>query len=221
MYATAGQKSTILKPVILYGFNYILKRFDYKYIFPAIVAFCGLVILLVSNIGSRFVFLLGSIFLMRTLGVSSLLACCYIDVFDLGVTPYTYYSHVGIVNKLTGAYPFAGPAMGKAVWALYSGKGYDESMNANANFFITDGIAAGGVVGVCIISLIFYFLLKQLNKISHRHNKNFVFLTCLGISMNLLNVSLFTTLVSGGLIIIMLFFRYTTVPSQLYKKNKK
>ncbi len=217
MYATTGQKSTILMPIILYLFNLVLKKFNFNYLFPSLVCFSGIVIWLVMNVNSEFTFMLGAVYLLRTLGISSILACSYIDVFDFGTTPYTYYSHIGIVNSITGMYPFNDPALGKAVWSVYSGGSYDESMNANANFWITDGIAAGGFVGVIFISVFFFYLLKLLNSISYRHDNNFVFLTCLGVSMSLLNVSLFTTLITGGLIIIMTFYRYTTVSNRLYK----
>ena len=75
------------------------------------------------------------------------------------------YSHIGIVNYITGAYPFGKDALGKAVWSGYKGFSIEESMNANANFLVTDGVAAAGIYGVFIIAIIFYYLLKYLSLI--------------------------------------------------------
>lgn len=79
-------------------------------------------------------------------------------------------------------------------------------MNANANFLVTDGVAAAGIYGVFIIAIIFYYLLKYLNKVSARHDMDFVFIVLLGVISALLNVSLFTTLISCGLFLILIFF---------------
>ena len=49
--------------------------------------------------------------------------------------------------------------MGKAVWGGYSGENSDDAMNANANFLATDGVAAMGIWGVLLVSILFYFLL--------------------------------------------------------------
>ena len=99
--------------------------------------------------------------------------------------------------------------MGNAIWEIYT-DGRGES-NVNANFMITDGIAAAGVIGVILVSVFFYFLLCYLNKLSNRFEFNFVIALMVGIVTAFTNVSIFTTLLSSGLFLIMLFFRYSTV----------
>ena len=56
------------------------------------------------------------------------------DFFETTGQPHTYYSHINIVNALTGMYPYK-DSIGRAVM--------DRDSNANGNFWLMDGIAAG------------------------------------------------------------------------------
>lgn len=162
-----------------------------------------------SSISSVF-FVISAILLMRSLGISALLNTVYIDFFET-TKLHTYYTHINVVNSIFGGYPFGEDALGKAVWGGYSGENADDAMNANANFLATDGVAAMGIWGVLLVSILFYFLLKYLNKVSKGHNTDFVFILCLGSILSLLNVSLFTTLLSCGLILIIICLKYSTI----------
>lgn len=210
VYSSSGSKAAISSPVFVIGFFLMLKHIGFKYLFPVIVFAFGLVFVICQIWGdsNNLVFVLSSILLMRTLSISGLLGAGYIDFFNSN--PFTHYSHIGIVNKLTGAYPYDA-VLGKAVWAGVTGKDAAEIMNANANFLVTDGVASCGLLGVFIISIVFFFLLIYMNNLSARHDQNFVFMLLLGSILSLLNVSLFTTLLSCGLLIIFVFLRYTTI----------
>lgn len=208
-YMSTGHKSSLFLCFGAWVFYYMFKsgRSVY-YIFPVIAL--GLVIPYISQMlffADGEFSVLNSVLLMRTYGISDQLTPIYLDVFR--TYPYTFYSHINIVNLFTGMYPFKNPSMGNAIWEIYT-DGRGES-NVNANFLITDGIATAGVVGVILASVFFYFLLCYLNKLSNRFEFNFVIALMVGIVSSFTNLSIFTTLLSSGLLLIMLFFRFSTV----------
>lgn len=212
IYTATGLKSSILNPFIVLIFYFLMKKYmvnSFKLFFPLFTVIIGIIYLSslffmdnpVANMGYSVVF-------MRSIGISAQLAPCYITVFDSH--PYTYYSHIGIIRKIFGGYPFSDPSLGNAVWEAYTG---DNDMNANANFWLTDGTAAAGIVGVVLISILFYVLLIYLNKLSNAHSQIIVFSMFIPIIIIFTNASLFTTLLSGGLIIAMIMMRYCKLDS--------
>ena len=210
IYASSGSKAAISFPLFTVGLYFILRYIGFRYLFQVIVALFAVVMIVTQLYGdqSKIVFVLSALLLMRTLSIAGVLGASYIDFF--ASHPYTYYSHIAIINKITGTYPYD-TALGKAVWAGLTNGNEDTAMNANANFLVTDGIAAGGMFGVILISIVFFFLLIYLNKISMRHNQSFVFMLLLGSILSFLNVSLFTTILSCGLFFIIIFFKESTI----------
>lgn len=215
IYMAIGAKTTISAPVFACGIFLCLKYIGFRFFLPFIVVtFLGVMIWyeiakVMGCADTTIIFPISALLLMRTLGISGLLGASYIDFFR--TAEHTYYSHIGVVNYITGAYPFGHDALGKAVWSAYKGFDIEESMNANANFLVTDGVVAAGIYGVIFISIVFFFFLKYLNKVSARHNPDFVFIILLGVVSALLNVSLFTTLISCGFFLILILFRYSTI----------
>lgn len=210
MYMALALKAVIIIPIMVVGFYYIFANEKVKsivYLFPFLVILISILTLYLFNSKSDSVFALalGAVFFLRTIGISSMLAPAYIDVFT--TNQYTFFSHIRIVNLFTGMYPFKNPDLGVAVWNIYSGS--SDSMNANANFLITDGIASFGVVGVIIITIVFYYILVYLNRLSYKCNANFVLCAFTGISLALMNVSLFTTLLTGGMLLGIIALRFT------------
>jgi hypothetical protein len=131
--------------------------------------------------------------MLRTTCVSGWLSQLYIHFFTNN--PYTYYSHINIVNAITNSYPYSEP-LGVVV-----ARG---SQNANANFFLTDGLAADGILGVIIICIFFLIILQVINSLSYRYKRTDLFIVFLPTLSYLLNTSLFTTLLSNGLFVLIL-----------------
>ena len=77
-------------------------------------------------------------------------------------------------------------------------------MNANAVFWAMDGITAGGVVGVFVVSLLFLIFLYYINSITTESNLRFVCILFVMPTIALLNVSFFTFLLSEGVLLIIL-----------------
>lgn len=208
VYMATGSKSAILIPFAVLGIYFIMankRTVTIKYLFPAITAGVLVLYLLSLYIDNKLFYFVGTVLFMRTLGVAGWLAAGYISVFES--YPFTYFSHIGIVNYFTGMYPFHNPSLGNAVWTIYRGRGVHT--NANANFLLTDGFAALGIPGILLIAIVFYCILVYLNRISNNHDKAFVMATLTGTILAVTNVSLFTTILSCGFIFCILLFRFT------------
>ncbi len=197
LFAVDMQKMTFLMPFALIFMYYVIslnedKICNYLHSFMMV---CILIISLVLYIfqDDEIVFTLAAIVLLRTVCVAGWLTQFYIHFFN--ENPYTYYSHINIVNYITEAYPYSEP-LGKVV--AYG------SQNANANFFLTDGVAACGLVGIIIIGVFFTVILMLINSISARYKKSDMFIMFMPTIAYFLNVSLFTTMLSNGLLILML-----------------
>jgi hypothetical protein len=156
------QKLTFFTPFFMIAFYFLIrireKAFSHK--MHAIIIY---ILTIASGIvytftGNTFGFFIGFILFLRTICVAGWLSQFYLRFFISN--PYTYYSHINIVNAFTGAYPYNVP-LGIAV--AYG------TQNANANFFLTDGIAAWGIFGIIIIGVFFFILLHFINAISYRY----------------------------------------------------
>lgn len=208
-YATCGMKAALFIPLVSYLVFKYLERDDdnIKYIFPFLTLGVIIPYYLFVFADSSLVRAVIGLLLMRTYGISAFLTPIYIDVFQ--EYPYTYYSHVRIVDAIFGMYPFKTHSLGNEVAAAYGA--YDAEANMNANFLITDGIAAGGVWGVVFIAIVFYFFLLLLNKLSNRIQYYAAMSMMAGVAISLTNISLFTTILSSGMILLLVFLRYTKI----------
>lgn len=218
IYTSLGLKSSIISPLIVIGFYFFMKHFmKYSIVlfFPLVTTLIGLLFFSSFFFSSTVANMAYAVIFMRSIGIAAQLAPCYITVFDTHA--FTYYSHINIINKITGQYTFSNPSLGNAVWEEYTGS--DEN-NANANFWLTDGTAAAGVLGVLLISVFFYYLLVYLNKLSNAHDQTTVFSILIPTVVSLTNVSIFTTLLSSGLIFGMIILRYCSFSQSEYFDTK-
>lgn len=197
LFAVDMQKMTFLMPFALIFMYYVISLNDDKICnyLHSFMMVCILIISLVLYIfqDDKIVFTLAAIVLLRTVCVAGWLTQFYIHFFN--ENPYTYYSHINIVNYITESYPYTEP-LGKVV--AYG------SQNANANFFLTDGVAACGLVGIVIVGLLFAVILMFINSISARYKKSDMFIMFMPTIAYFLNASIFTTLLSSGLFILII-----------------
>lgn len=212
IYTATGLKASIINPLVVIGFYFLMKKYmkdSIALFFPLFTIIIGLIYLTSLFFTGEVATMAYAVIFMRSIGIAAQMAPCYITVFSSH--SYTFYSHINIVNKITHQYPFSNPSLGNAVWEAYKGSDVN---NANANFWLTDGTAAAGVFGVLLISLFFYFLLVYINKLSNNHDKTTVFSMLIPIIISLTNASIFTTLLSSGLIIGMIILRYCDLTSE-------
>ncbi|WP_182995283.1 hypothetical protein [Pelobium manganitolerans] len=150
---------------------------------------------------SDYISTIASVVLMRTFGIAGLLTYQYNEFFSSNAK--TFFTQINIINFLSGnSYPYP-RALGYMVGADYS---TNENYNANANFIATDGIASLGAVGIIIISIIvglyFAFVRSQVTM----KNQLIVGLMYVPFCFIVLNVSFFTSLLSGGFCFLNMYF---------------
>lgn len=206
MFMMDMQKMTFLLPFILLTFYvmvhaYEKKMSDYLHsiMVGCIILFSLVMYLLQDNV---IVFSVGTLLMLRTVCVAGWLTQFYFRFF--AENPYTHYAHINIINAITNGYPYGDEPLGRVV-------AYD-TQNANANFFLTDGIAAWGVGGLVFICLFYLVFLHFLTAVSYRYRKADLFVIFLPTVSYLMNVSIFTTLLTNGMGIVILLLLMTSTP---------
>lgn len=203
MYSIDQQKITFLSPCIIsilyfvYKLNeQILRNCYHVFIMMAMIIFPFLCFFYQKT--SDAIYEIAAILIMRTQCIEGLELNTYLDFFGHdGTHPYTYYSHIGIVNLFTDAYPYD-TALGKVV--TYHGA------NANGMFWLMDGIAAYGLYGCIFIGLLFIFMKSFFNGIKYKCDVLlFSIISIFSMSMTM-NVSLFTSLFSCGWLLFYVLF---------------
>ena len=204
LYSTAANKAFILSIIYMVGIYYITKKTSKFGIFLTFFLIILITFLTFSQIyfedDFKLIFFpITSIVMLRTVSISTINAVNYYDFFSNN--PFTYYSHINIIGKFI-RYPYGDLALGQVIGVTMSG---NADSNWNANFYITDGFVAMGYSGLIIIGIIsglIFYIIDSLIK-----SQNIILCTLLITisSVSLMNVSIFTTLLTGGLIYLILF----------------
>jgi hypothetical protein len=205
VYSAMGAKSVIVSVVVVPVLAFILRdraaSFGLKLSWSC--ALFTLALYLGRSLGgsdSLFFWLLSLVF-MRTFGISGLNTAWYQDFFLRN--PLTYYSHIKGVSWFV-VYPYVNP-LGIEVGSFYSG---DPTLDANAHFWATDGLAAWGLWGILLVSVVCALVFWVLDSTAKGHDLRFTALVVTFEALNLANVSLFTSLLSGGLGLLMIFLYF-------------
>lgn len=199
-------KSTFFMPIIILSFYAIMKyrkNAIRNYYYSGILFTISVIAILLFNTyqNSTTMFGLAAIFIMRTMCVSGWLCNMYIPFFENN--PFTYFTHINIINFITQAYPYA-DSIGLTV-------SYGDQ-NANAFFLLMDGVAGAGIYGIYIVSMVFIFIKGILNSISLKYKKSLCILIFLPATMAIVNVSIFTAILTCGLLILYLLFMFVKAP---------
>ena len=202
LYSTAGLKSILLS-VAMIPLIYAMvswRRIPFGLQVTGLTVF-GFIILNGANLMqgdlSPAHLMLSALVFMRTFGISGLSTAQYHDFFlD---HPQTYYSHINGISLLVD-YPYE-RALGREVGYFYSG---NLDLNSNAHLWCTDGLAAWGIPGIIVISVLCAMTFWLLDSVAQDQPINFSATAVTFAALNLSNASLFTSLLSGGLILIFL-----------------
>lgn len=215
MFMMDMQKLTFLLPFVLIVFYLVVHAYEKKLsdylhsiIAGSIILFSLVVYLLQDNV---IIFSIGTILMLRTICVAGWLTQFYFRFF--AENPYTHYAHINIVNAITNGYPYGDEPLGRVV--AYN------TQNANANFFLTDGIAAWGLGGLVLICLFYLLFLHFLTAVSYRYKKADLFVIFLPTVSFLMNVSIFTTLLTNGMGVLIILLLMTSNPITTDHAEKK
>ena len=217
IYSVGGTKGSILSIVFILGIHLAMK---WKRLpFALILAAGSLLILAGTALSTRFtgtgdVSFFGGIaqfvILMRTLSVNGLLTAQYFDFFQRN--PLTHFSHIHGVNWFVH-YPYSSP-VGQEIGLAYAGT---TDLDATAHFWATDGIGGFGLPGILVVSVACALVFWILDSVSQRHDPRLAALVTAYAAYNLANISIFTSLLSGGLAL--LIFVLYVMPSAGLKQS--
>ncbi len=139
-----------------------------------------------------------SIFHMRTLAVPALLESQYLAFF--ADNPLTLGSHVsGLKAIIPYVYDYDIP---RTVGYYY----YGDLVTSNVNFWAQDGIAGFGLPGLVGMSLLAAAVFWVLDSVAYRLPPPLVLTALSCVLLSFANTSLFTTLLTGGLGLLVLAF---------------
>lgn len=204
IYSTAAMKSVLLSPLIVVGVYFLARKYGSS--IAARLSFGLTPTCIVLAAGSAKViggiaFSIATMVLFRTLAIPGIEMAEYYDFFNH--FPKTFYSQVTGVNwLLTNPYKLS---LGREVSAQYLGNSVP---NANASFFAMDGIASLGLPGVIVISIICALVFLAIDSCAIDLKLEFVAAALAYTAISLTNVSLFSTLLGNGLLLLMLIFAY-------------
>jgi len=138
---------------------------------------------------------------MRTFGIPGLSTAIYHDFFS--DHPLTYWSHVKGINLFV-PYPYDRPVH-MVVGHFMSG---DETLSANANLWCQDGLAALGLPGILVASVFCVMIFWVLDSAAQGHDIRLTGPLVSFAAINISNISLFTSMLSGGLFLIIVILLF-------------
>jgi hypothetical protein len=197
VYATFALKSALISVLILLIFYHLLLRGRSVRIWRLAAVICSgiavplLLVELVDIDQSPLLENIVALVFMRTFGMVGALTGIYYEFFSRN--EFTYFSHINFV-QLFVEYPYS-MSIGEVV-----GDSLGLDMNANANFIATDGIAAAGKPGVVIVGFIVAMILNTIDRAVPPANHRLLCIAFAPIAISLANSSVFATLLTGGLI---------------------
>jgi hypothetical protein len=204
VYSALGTKGSILSILFIPGVYAVLRvgrsPFGLKVTFGFLAVLAGLCLSFIyaGYDPSPIHFAVLFVILMRTLPMGGLVTAWYYNFFQQN--PFTYYSHVTGVNWFVH-YPYAN-FIGLEIGSFYQ-NGSD--LDATAHFWATDGLEAMGLSGVLLISVFCALIFWVLDSVARRHDPRLSALIATYAAYNFANISIFTTLFSGGLSLLILF----------------
>ncbi len=208
-YMAGGAKGSLLSIVFISGLYVLLTRkqqypFAVKLMAAIVALVLGTVVTyLVAGVeatpeSAPILFMAVSLVFMRTFGIGGLMTAQYYDFFQRN--PQTLYSHIKGVSSFV-QYPYAN-AIGLEIGSFYTGNPMQDS---TAHFWATDGLAAMGLPGVLLISVFCALVFWAIDCVADRHGSRLGALIICFAAFNIANISLFTSLLSGGLALLIVF----------------
>ena len=209
-YMTDASKISLIIPILMFIFFATMRWFEGKiYYLTAGVS----VLTLMSNyifIYSSNLKIFADLILLRSIAIPAQTFAQYSDLF--AARGYTWWSNVRFINYFVA--PPAGfaadpnwPILGRIVGSEYYGA--QSLMNANANLFSGEGVAAAGSFGVLLIGIAFTAWLIALDRASRNWDMRLVVLLAVPLGMGLTNTHLSTLLLSfGGGFWLLVFYYY-------------
>ena len=202
LFGIWGGKTSLITPFVLGGLAVTLRGSPQTWVARLAVCLTALLLLPLLAVGdaplTEFVrSWLIALIQQRTFSSSALLITQYLDFFT--THPLTLGSHITGINQLV-EYPYDGD-IPRTIGSYF----YGHPMTANANFWAMDGIAGFGLPGIVAMSALCAIVLWLFDCACFGMDARFVVIALGYMGTNFADVSLFTNLVTGGLVLLTLF----------------
>ncbi len=201
MYGINAQKVALALPAILVAF-YLVERFRLDFL-RRTSFLIGLACLLAGAAYANYLAAgdgtaIDAVILHRAIGAVAITLPQYFDLFS--ENGYTWWTHVKGVSSIIAEPPGwtsdpRWPELGYMVGDHVYG---DPLHNVNANFFVSDGVAAGGYIGMIVIGSIYGAWLVVIDRLSMRLDRTLVLLMLMPLAITQTNGPFFTTMLSFG-----------------------
>jgi hypothetical protein len=202
LFGVWGAKMSLLAPIYLFMFYVVLGLRSRSVMAAMFLGMCALLLLPAFLPDSG---LLGivrewwiAIVHARTFTIPSLLVVQYLDFFQQH--PVTLGSHITGINLLVD-YPYD-LDISRTVGYHY----YGHLVTSNVNFWAQDGISGIGAAGIPLSSLLASIVIWFADSAAAGLNMRFVGAALGAVFLAFLTASIFTTLLTGGLFFISVFF---------------
>jgi hypothetical protein len=205
LYSTSALKAILVATMMIVVFHVVFSdRLGPKnktFFFGILgVAAAGILIGPYYTAGDGIFDQLMSLIYQRTLTTPGMLYGTYLDFFSK--YPLTYLSHVNVVKWII-PYPYGELQIGQVVGNYITPAVSIESLNTNASYLATDGLAAFGLPGIMIATAISAFLFRLTTAVLEKTDRQLVSTALVAFLTYLSNVSIFTALLSyGGILVI-------------------
>jgi hypothetical protein len=220
VYTSLGTKGSFVSIFFMLAIYLLLqgKRvpFALKLTWGLVALFVGLSVssvVIESEQSSLFGIVLFVVF-MRTFAMNGLMTAWYYDFFQRN--PQTHFSHIAGVSWVLH-YPYAN-TVGIEVGSFYLG---DPTVDANGHLWATDGLAAFGLPGILLISVFCAFVFWALDSVAEKHDPRLTALLVSYAAYNLANIGIFTSLLSGGLALLMVILYLMPPENSADSVNRK
>lgn len=210
-YMIDAQKTALAMPVLMIAMYFALRYADrVARLFVAPILFLAFLTFVAVVIRSTDIgFAIQSVFITRGIAIPALTLVQYYELFS--TYGYTWWSNItglSLIIPAPSAYATdpAWPVLGQIVGDHYYGAG--TNLNANANPYSGEGLAAGGLAGLAVIGLAMAGFLRIYDICVAGWDRIFVLLIAVPVAFALSNAHLSTVLVSFGLGAWLLIFAF-------------
>lgn len=202
VYSCVGTKGSLTSILFVPAIYFLLRgdrgRFGLRLTWSVVTLFVSLMLAL-SLAGEQPGPLLAVVVLVvfvRTFATNGLATPLYYSFFQ--TNPHTYFSHAKGFSWFIH-YPYANP-IGIEVGFYNMG---DPSLDYSAHFWATDGLGGFGLPGILLVSALCALIFWVLDSVAQKHDPRLATLVITYGAYNIANGSLFISLLSGGLGLLM------------------
>ena len=200
LYSITAEKTIFLLPMFVSAVYFcVKKKHSFTLLLSVFLLALSLLAVLISLFynDSKFLYDLGFYSLNRNFTLPGLFISKYYDFFNS--VGYTHWANVKGLSYILPSNPSLlqypeYPSLGR-IFAIY-GQGIDS--DSNASFLATDGVAAAGLMGIIVISVLLSIYLFLVDNLSRYWPSEFIVPAMCPLALILTNGSFFTVLLSFG-----------------------